>query len=52
MWTQQNPDTLKSFRVLDGITGTEFPTSTSKSTIWMKRPDCPLQQIELDPITY
>jgi hypothetical protein len=42
----------KTFRVLDGIAGTEFPTSTTKSTIRMKRPDRPLQQIELDPITY
>jgi hypothetical protein len=42
----------KTFRVLDGIAGTEFPTSTTKSTIRMKRPDRPVQQIELDPITY
>jgi hypothetical protein len=42
----------KTFRVLDGIAGTEFPTSTTKSMIRMKRPDRPVQQIELDPITY
>ena len=42
----------KTFRVLDGIAGTEFPTSTTKSTIRMKRPARPVQQIELDPITY
>jgi hypothetical protein len=29
----------KTFRVLDGIAGTEFPTSTTKSMIRMKRPD-------------
>jgi hypothetical protein len=29
----------KTFRVLDGVAGTEFPTSTTKSMIRMKRPD-------------
>jgi hypothetical protein len=30
---------LKTYRVLDGVAGTEFPTSTTKSMIRMKRPD-------------
>jgi hypothetical protein len=29
---------MKTFRVLDGIAGTEFPTSTVKSSIRMRRP--------------
>jgi hypothetical protein len=29
----------KTYRVLDGIAGTEFPTSTTKSMIRMKRPE-------------
>jgi hypothetical protein len=29
----------KTYRVLDGVAGTEFPTSTTKSMIRMKRPD-------------
>jgi hypothetical protein len=29
---------VKTFRVLDGIAGTEFPTSTIKSKIYMERP--------------
>jgi len=29
---------VKTFRVLDGVAGTEFPTSTTKSTIRMTRP--------------
>jgi hypothetical protein len=29
---------VKTFRVMDGIAGTEYPTSTTKSTLKLRRP--------------
>ena len=35
---------VKTYRVLDGVAGVEFPTSTTKSVLRLVRPSDPLSQ--------